>query len=307
MRPIILVHGGAGTALRTQLTPEQAAAMRAGLRAALAAGGAVLSAGGGALDAVEAAVRVLEDDPAFNAGRGATLTRDGTVMHDAAIMDGATGAVGALAGVSHLRHPVSAARLIGERSGHVLMIGEWAEGFALSAGAEAADPSWFITDTARADLARWQADQSRIATRGTVGAVALDVSGRLAAATSTGGLTGKRSGRIGDSPLIGAGTYADDSCAVSATGDGEGFIAAVFAHTVATAVAAGAAPATAADGGLALVARRRAKATGGAIVLASDGRYAHRWTSDDLARGVWEGDGTSRVAVFGDEGWTSDG
>ena len=298
----LLIHAGAGTLPPEQATPSGAAAARSGLRAALAAGAAVLNSGGAAADAVVAAVQVLEDDPAFNAGRGACLTRAGTVEHDAAWMDGASGRCGAVASVTRLRSPVAAARLVADCSGHVLMAGAGAEAWCREAGALMVDPAWFITPAAEAELARWQADEA--GRSGTVGAVALDAHGRLAAATSTGGLAGKRPGRIGDSPLIGCGTYADEHAAISATGTGEGFIAAVFAHTVATAIAAGATPETACSDGLALVTRRLARARGGAIVLAADGRWAIRWTSSDMARGHWSPTSTG-IALRGDEDYSN--
>ena len=294
----LLIHAGAGTLPPEQATPLGAAAARHGLRAALAAGSAILASGWSAADAVVAAVQVLEDDPAFNAGRGACLTRAGTVELDAAWMDGASGRCGAVAGITRLRSPIAAARLVAECSGHVLMAGPGAEDWCLEAGAVAVDPAWFITPSAEAELARWRAEEA--GRSGTVGAVALDVHGHLAAATSTGGLAGKRPGRIGDSPLIGCGTYADEHAAISATGTGEGFIAAVFAHTVATAIAHGAAPEQACADGLALVTRRLARARGGAIVLAADGRWAIRWTSSDMARGHWS-PSDSGLALRGDE------
>jgi beta-aspartyl-peptidase (threonine type) len=294
----LLIHAGAGTLPPEQATPAGAAAARQGLRNALAAGSAVLRAGGPAADAVVAAVQVLEDDPAFNAGRGACLTRAGTIEHDAAWMDGASGRCGAVAGVTRLRSPVAAARLVAERSGHVLMAGPGAEAWCVEAGAATVDPAWFITPAAEAELARWRAEEA--GRSGTVGAVALDAQGRLAAATSTGGLAGKRPGRIGDSPLIGCGTFADEHAAISATGTGEGFIAAVFAHTVAGAIARGLAPEQACTEGLALVTRRLARARGGAIVLATDGRWAIRWSSSDMARGHWSPE-ASGLALRGDE------
>lgn len=225
----LAIHGGAGVIDRTSLSAEEDSAYRASLAAALRAGGDVLERGGSALDAVEAAVRVMEDDPRFNAGRGAVFTADGRNELDAAIMDGATQKAGAVAGVTRTRHPVSLARAVMERSPHVMLAGEGADRFSVEKGLEQVDPAWFRTEARWQQLLRWRAQHEAAVdpahAYGTVGAVALDVAGHLAAATSTGGTTGKRWGRIGDSPIIGAGTYArDGACAVSATGTGEFFI-----------------------------------------------------------------------------------
>ena len=243
----LVIHGGAGTIERSNMTPEKEREYRAGLERALAAGYEILKRGGSSLDAVEAAVRVLEDDPRFNAGRGSVFTSAGTNEMDAAIMDGRTLAAGAVAVLKHVKNPISLARLVMEKSGHVMIDGEGAEAFAKENGIQLlTDQKYFFTKQ------RWEAlqkvksaeksggdaggkkyiitDQDR---HGTVGAVALDQNGNLAAATSTGGTTNKRAGRVGDSPVIGAGTYANNAtCAVSATGDGEYFIRATVAHEV---------------------------------------------------------------------------
>lgn len=231
--PALAIHGGAGTIPEASLDAQSRAAYHEGLRAALAAGWAVLKAGGAALDAVTAAVKQLEDDSLFNAGHGAVLTSAGRPEMDAAIMRGSDHAAGAVAGICGPRNPVEAARLVMERSGHVLMMGEGAEAFLREAGMEFLPPSYFETARRRAALdlelarrASGAADTRSDADRhGTVGAVARDSEGGLASATSTGGYTAKRPGRVGDAPIIGAGTYADDaSCAVSCTGNGEVFI-----------------------------------------------------------------------------------
>ena len=242
----LVLHGGAGTIERSKMTPEREREYRAGLERALMTGYEILKRGGSSLDATEAAVRVLEDDPHFNAGKGAVFTSAGTNEMDAAIMDGKTLAAGAVASLRHIKNPISLARLVMEKSGHVMMDGEGAEAFAREHGIELVDQKYFYTQE------RWEAlekikaaeksrtgaagkafiitDQDR---HGTVGAVALDRNGNIAAATSTGGTTNKRPGRVGDSPVIGAGTYANNStCAVSATGDGEYFIRATVAHDV---------------------------------------------------------------------------
>ena len=242
----LVVHGGAGTIDRSKMTPEREREYRAGLERALTAGSEILNRGGSSLDATEAAVRVLEDDPHFNAGKGAVFTSAGTNELDAAVMDGKTLKAGAVAVIKRIKNPVSLARLVMEKSGHVMMDGEGAEAFAQENGVELLpDQKYFYTQE------RWDALQ-KIKTaekrrtgdgkafvitdhdrHGTVGAVALDQNGDLAAATSTGGTTNKRPGRVGDSPVIGAGSYAKNAtCAVSATGDGEYFIRATVAHDV---------------------------------------------------------------------------
>ena len=242
----LVIHGGAGTIDRANMTPEKEREYRAGLERALAAGYDILKRGGSSLEATEAAVRVLEDDPHFNAGRGSVFTSAGTNEMDAAIMDGKTLAAGAVASLKHIKNPISLARLVLEKSGHVMMDGEGAEAFAKENGIELVDQKYFFTQerwdalqkikaaekhrTGGAGKAVLITDQDR---HGTVGAVALDKNGNLAAATSTGGTTNKRPGRVGDSPIIGAGTYANDAtCAVSATGDGEYFIRASVGHDI---------------------------------------------------------------------------
>ncbi len=211
----IIVHGGAG-----EVAPERHARLRAGCRAAAEAGRAILDGGGSALDAVVAAVRVLEDDPEFNAGLGSALTRDGTVETDAAVMCGATRRVGAVAAVPDLGCAIALARAVADAGEHVLLAGPAALRFAAEVGIAAAAPGALVTPRARA----------RLEARGTVGAVARDRAGRFAAATSTGGISGKRSGRVGDSPIPGAGTWADDRVAISATGDGEAILRMAFAR-----------------------------------------------------------------------------
>jgi len=249
-RPLVLViHGGAGVIERAQMTPEKEAGYRSGLSAALDAGYAVLEHGGSSVDAVIAAVRTLEDDPLFNAGRGAVLNHEGDAELDAAIMDGNGPHAGAVAGVRHVKNPIELARLVMEKSPHVLLVADGAEEFALEQGVVLVPRSYFRTaarerelqEARRGEQARaaqppatrhraWAAGEGSM---GTVGAVALDSAGNLAAATSTGGLTNKLHGRVGDSPLIGAGTFANnESCAVSGTGQGEYYIRAVVAHDV---------------------------------------------------------------------------
>ena len=221
----IVVHGGAGGMPRDA---ERIERMRSGAAAAVEAGHAVLAAGGAALDAVEAAVVVLEDDPEFNAGRGAALTEYGRVELDASMMDGTTRAAGAVAAVRGVRNPIRAARAVLEEGRHVLLVGPPATEFAATAGLAFEAETWFVTERERQALAN-----AAEPARGTVGAVARDAEGRLAAATSTGGVSGQRLGRVGDSPLVGAGTWADDSTvAVSCTGHGESIIRSALAHEV---------------------------------------------------------------------------
>ena len=310
----LMVHGGAGRFERGRLSAEAEAAMRAGLHAALDAGGTVLAAGGAALDAVEAAVRVLEDDPAFNAGRGAALTRDGGVELDASIMAGVDRAAGAVAGVSRARSPVALARAVMEGSPHVFLAGANADAFGAEQGLEAADPAWFATPERRRQLAellaRAHADPGADAfdvdmKYGTVGAVARDAAGHLAAATSTGGVTGKRPGRIGDTPVIGAGTWADDRAgAVSCTGAGEFFLRTHAASAIAARMRLlGEPPAAAAAAVLAEIGELGG--TGGAIVVAPGGPDQHgaawHFTTAGMNRGLATGAGERRVAVFGDD------
>ena len=242
----LAIHGGAGTIERSKLTPEREREYRAGLERALSAGYEILKRGGSSVDATEAAVRVLEDDPHFNAGKGSVFTSAGTNEMDAAIMDGKTLSAGAVASLKHIKNPIGLARLVMEKSGHVMMDCEGAEAFAKENGIEPVDQKYFFTQERWDALKKIKAaeksrtsgggkkflitDQDR---HGTVGAVALDQNGNLAAATSTGGTTNKRPGRVGDSPVIGAGTYANDpTCAVSATGDGEYFIRATVGRDV---------------------------------------------------------------------------
>jgi len=231
----LAIHGGAGVIERGDLTPQKEADFRAGLNAALAAGQRVLSSGGSSLDAVEATIRVLEDNPLFNAGRGAVFTAEGRNELDSSIMDGATLKAGAVAGVTRTRNPISLARAVMERSPHVMLAREGADQFSVERGLPQAPPEYFRTEERWQQLLDWRRDHAaeldRTHSRGTVGAVAIDVNGHVAAGTSTGGMTGKRWGRVGDSPVIGAGTYAaDGTCAVSATGSGEYFIRASAAR-----------------------------------------------------------------------------
>ncbi|THF87397.1 isoaspartyl peptidase/L-asparaginase [Deinococcus sp. KSM4-11] len=238
-RPVLAIHGGCGAIPRASLTPEANAAARNALRRALETGYALLDAGGSAVDAVAAAVQVMEDDPVFNAGYGAALNRAGVHELDASLMDGATGRAGAIAGARRIRHPVRVARALAEVSDPLLLIGEAADAWAGEHGFEPVENAFFTTparqEALQKMLEREQSGTTAGATEqekhGTVGAVALDRHGHLAAATSTGGYTAKPAGRVGDSPIIGAGTWADDrTCAISGTGKGELFIRVAAGH-----------------------------------------------------------------------------
>jgi L-asparaginase / beta-aspartyl-peptidase len=224
----LVMHGGAGTITPESMTPELEAEYREKMSEALRAGHGVLANGGSSLDAVVAAIVILEDSPLFNAGKGAVFTADGTNSLDASIMVGSTLQAGAVAGVTTIKNPITLARRVMEASPHVLLAGDGAEAFAAEQGIEGVDPSYFHTDR------RWrQLEAAKDAERhGTVGVVALDRSGAIAAGTSTGGMTNKKWGRVGDSPIIGAGTYANERCGVSSTGWGEYFIRNVVAYDI---------------------------------------------------------------------------
>ena len=239
------IHGGAGTITRDNLTPDQEKDYRSGIEHALKTGYEILRRGGSSLDAVEAAVRTLEDNPLFNAGKGSVFTSEGVTEMDASIMDGKTLKAGAVASVRRIKNPISLARLVMEKTTHVMLDGPGAEAFAKEQGIELVDPKYFFTQRRWDELQQKKSEvkQGGVGGKnfsvpnheehGTVGAVALDRNGNLAAATSTGGITNTRPGRIGDSPIIGAGTYANNAtCAVSGTGDGEYFIRAVVGHEV---------------------------------------------------------------------------
>lgn len=302
----LAIHGGAGVIDRGALTPEKDKAYRAGLDAALQAGGAVLGKGGTALDAVAAAVRVLEDNPLFNAGRGAVFTAEGRNELDAAIMDGRTLKAGAVAGVTRTRHPIDLARAVMEHTPHVMLAGPGADRFSVEQGLEQVDPSWFRTEERWQQLQAWQKRQQAAALDathlfGTVGAVALDAAGNLAAATSTGGMVGKRWGRVGDSPIIGAGTYArNGQCAVSATGSGEYFIRESAARQVCDRVAwRGESLSDAAKATIAAVGA--IGGDGGLIAMGADGRPAFALNDLGMYRGRMAAGGAPETAIYADE------
>jgi L-asparaginase / beta-aspartyl-peptidase len=301
----LVIHGGAGVIERGRITPEEDNAIRAALNRALEAGSEILARGGSALDAVEAAVQVLEDDPHFNAGRGSVFTYEGRIEMDASIMDGASRNAGAVSGVTATRNPISLARRVMEHSPHVFLSREGADMFSSEQGLPQESPAYFETAERRRQLeelrARPSAEHFDVHLKyGTVGAVALDEGGHVAAATSTGGLTGKRWGRIGDSPIIGAGAWADDrGCAVSATGAGEYFIRVGVAHEISAQMRMqGLAPQAAADAVMAEV--RALGGTGGVIVVTPGGDGVYSFNTPGMYRGEAGPAGRS-VALYGDE------
>ncbi|MFN3703579.1 isoaspartyl peptidase/L-asparaginase family protein [Thermomonas sp.] len=307
--PMLVLHGGAGVE-PGDLTPDEEVAAKRALEAALRAGHAKLQAGASSVDAVVAAITVLEDAPQFNAGRGAVFTHDGRNELDTALMDGATGKAGAAAGLHRVRNPITLARAIMDKSNHVMMVGDGAEMFAMEQGIALVDPAYFRTEK------RWKALQKALqderqaqasnqplvlpgrAYFGTVGALALDVRGHLAAGTSTGGMTNKRYGRVGDAPIIGAGTWADARCAVSGTGWGEFYIRAAAAHEICARVRLDGQPlAKAADD---VINRDIPKAggDGGAIALGVDGSVAFPFNTGGMYRGWIGADGVPHVAIY---------
>jgi beta-aspartyl-peptidase (threonine type) len=307
--PVLVIHGGAGVE-RRNLSPAEENAARAALRQALLKGHAALTAGKPALEAVTAAITVLEDDPTFNAGKGAVFTHDGRNELDASLMDGATLKAGAVAGVQRVRNPILLAEAVMQHSPHVMMVGQGAEAFATSQGITLVDPSYFRTDK------RWQqlqkalkeeasgqahADLDTARHFGTVGAVALDKDGKLAAGTSTGGMTNKRYGRVGDSPIIGAGTYADAGCAVSGTGWGEYYIRTAAAHDICARIQY--LKQGPVEAGRAVINERipALGGDGGAIVLSADGRAATPFNTQGMYRGWIGADGVPHVAIFASE------
>ena len=297
----IVIHGGAGTIERGQMTAEDEAAHRAGLEQSLKAGYDVLQKGGSSLDAVVAAVHVLEDNPLFNAGKGAVFTHEGTNELDASIMDGRTLKAGAVAGLQHIRNPISLARLVMDKSPHVMLDGEGAEAFAKQMGMPFVDQKYFYTKERWDALEKVKKKSGPISDKekhGTVGAVALDQGGNLAAATSTGGMTNKEFGRIGDSPIIGAGTYADNrTCAISCTGDGEYFIRAVIAYDISARMDYTGTPLKeAAQAAIDKVAKLGG--TGGLIAIDKDGAIAMPFNTAGMYRGKIGADGKMSVDIY---------
>lgn len=296
-RIVLAIHGGAGTIRRADLTPEQDAAYRAALEGALRAGYDVLQSGASALDAVVAAILPMEDSPLFNSGHGAVLTAERRCELDASIMDGNGPRAGAVAGVTTVKHPILAARAVMEHSEHVLLAGSGADAFAAAQGLEQVDNSYFQTERRRRQLEELLGDTKH----GTVGAVALDSAGHLAAATSTGGMTAKRWGRVGDSPIVGAGTFANDrSCAVSATGWGEYFLRGVIAHDVAARMRHGKQTLNTAANAAIHDDLTAAGGTGGLIALDASGRLATPFNTEGMYRAWIDQDGRVTVKIYAD-------
>lgn len=314
----LVIHGGAGTIERGSMTQEKESQYRSALTEALEAGAAVLANGGSSAEAVEATIHIMEDSPLFNSGKGAVFTSEGTVELDASFMDGATGNAGAVAGVKTVRHPISAARMVMDSSVHVMMAGNGADQFARQMGLEIVSNEYFFTDRRHNQLKRIQEQEqgtmldhdSEGATEGmdpldkkhgTVGCVALDMAGNLAAGTSTGGMTNKRFGRVGDSPVIGAGTYADNAtCGVSCTGHGEYFIRNVVAYDVAARMKyLGESVATAADH---VVNKHLVEqgGTGGLIAMDAQGNIAMPFNTAGMYRGYLKADGEIVIEIYRD-------
>ena len=300
----LAIHGGAGTLPRAEMGGEREAQYRSGLAAALDAGYAVLQGRGTSLDAVTRAVMVLEDNPLFNAGLGSVFTHDGGNELDAAIMDGASLRAGAVCGVTHIRNPIELARTVMEHSEYVMLSGSGAEEFALTRGIALVPRSYFYTPERWRQLERIRSGDAGLSALtishvGTVGAVALDGAGRLAAATSTGGMTGKRYNRIGDSPIIGAGTYADDrSCAVSATGHGEVFIRAAVAHDICSRMRFGGRTLSTAVREVVLEELPALRGEGGVIAIDRHGEIAMEFNSEGMFRASRRGGEEARIAIY---------
>lgn len=300
----IAVHGGAGTILKSNISLEQEAQYRIRLATAIDIGYDILERSGTSLDAVEAVVQYLEDDSLFNAGKGAVFNSDGKAELDASIMDGRTLKAGAVAALHRVKNPIRLARTVMEKSEHVFLIGEGAEQFAKAHNLELVDNTYFFTE------ARWQSLQKAKANdtltekekHGTVGAVALDQQGNLAAATSTGGMTNKKFGRVGDSPIVGAGTYADNqTCAVSATGHGEYFIRAVVAHDIASLIRYKSLSLQAAADEVVMRKLVKLGGTGGLVAIDRSGNIATPFNTDGMYRGYKIQGGRTFVAIYKEE------
>jgi beta-aspartyl-peptidase (threonine type) len=304
--PILVIHGGAGVVAK-DVTAEREKAVRSALQRALESGYAQLKAGKPALDAVTAAITILEDDPLFNAGKGAVFNHDGKNELDAAIMDGSALRAGSVANVHRVKNPILLARAVMEKSPHVMLVGDGAEEFAQSAGIELVALKYFYTEN------RWQELQNALKQErekisapaktphhGTVGAVALDAQGHLAAGTSTGGMTNKRYGRVGDSPIIGAGTYANAKCAVSATGWGEYYIRANAAHDICARVEYRGEPVAQAAKEVVMDVIPKLGGDGGVIALDADGNFAMPFNTEGMYRGWVDKEGKIHISIFAD-------
>ena len=317
-RFVLVIHGGAGTILKSQMTPAKEKAYTDALNVALDRGSAILAKGGTALDAVEASVKTLEDNPLFNAGKGAVFTNEGVNELDAAIMNGKTLEAGSVAGVKTIKNPISAARAVMEKSQHVMMTGEGAEKFAKEKGMEIVDPSYFYTEERWKGLQKARQEDSTKMDHadtakktylnqpdnkdykyGTVGAVALDQFGNLAAATSTGGMTNKKFGRVGDAPIIGAGTYANNkTVAISGTGWGEYFIRLVMAKTISDMIEFGKMKLNAAADEMIMKKLPALGGDGGLIAVDRDGNIAMPFCTHGMYRGYIKEGGKNSVEIF---------
>jgi beta-aspartyl-peptidase (threonine type) len=288
----LVIHGGAGVILKENMSPERETAYITKLQEALDAGEAILKAGGTALDAVTATVKVMEDSPLFNAGRGSVFTETGENEMDAAIMDGSTLKAGAVAGVRIIRNPIEAARKVMEESPHVLLVRDGAEKFAIGHGVDTASPAYFF-EQRRYDS--WQ----KASKHGTVGAVALDKHGNLAAANSTGGMTNKMTGRVGDTPIIGAGTYANNAtCAISATGHGEYFIRNVVAYDISALMEYKGMSLEEAANSAIMGKLVEQGANGGLVAVDKDGNIAMPFNTPGMFRGFVTSGGGRMVAIY---------
>ncbi|AWH89676.1 isoaspartyl peptidase/L-asparaginase family protein [Limnobaculum parvum] len=323
LTPVIAIHGGAGAITRTAMTTEKEQEFRQALSEIVTAGQTILASGGSALDAVTEAVRLLEENPLFNAGKGAVFTHAGTNELDASIMDGATLNAGAVAGVSHIRNPILAARAVMEHSNHVMFIGDGAEAFAKTQRIEFVEPKYYFTEARYEQLQRALREQSGAvldhdgATKeaqksqsepidpdkkfGTVGAVAIDIHGNLAAATSTGGMTNKQVGRVGDSPLIGAGCYANNhTVAVSTTGTGEMFMRTVAAYDVSAMMEYAGMSLEQATDKVVMEKLPAINGRGGLIAIDSKGNVATPFNSEGMYRGIGRVGQTVYVSIYRD-------
>ncbi len=317
-RITLAIHGGAGTILKENMTPGQEEAYRQKLQEALAAGYAILEKGGTSLEAIVGAIRIMEDSPLFNAGKGAVFTNEKRNELDAAIMDGKTGLAGAVAGVTNIKNPITAALAVMNQSRHVMMGGAGAEKFAREAGLEMVDPSYFYTEKRfnqlqhikKLEKSQLDHDGGQGAIKrnypdykfGTVGAVALDQYGNLAAGTSTGGMTNKRYGRIGDTPIIGAGTYAsNDACAVSATGHGEFFIRSVVAYDVAALMKYKGLPLQDAAEEVVMKKLVEIGGSGGIIAVDKKGNIAMPFNTAGMYRGYIKEKGKAKIFIYEEE------
>ena len=306
-RIMLVMHGGAGTITRQSMTPDMEKQYRETLEQALRTGQSILAKGGSSLDAVEGSIRVLEDSPLFNAGKGAVFTHEGRNELDAAIMDGKNKRAGSVAGVTIVKNPISAARAVMEKSPHVMMAGKGADLFATQAGLEIVDPSYLWTERRWKELQRELQKESQSTPTpmmkhfGTVGAVALDQAGNLAAGTSTGGTSNKKFGRIGDSPIIGAGTYAEnESVAVSCTGTGEYFIRWTAAHDIAALYKYRGMSVEAAGNEVINHKLKDNNGDGGAIILDAKGNFAMPFNTEGMYRGWIGADGVAHVLIYKD-------